>query len=131
MGAKSSRTWGKSEVLSEQQQYERFLKFMERLVLPTAFKRLGLDTVKSNDGEIVYSAGAVYLDTRTSGLGITHYRIAHLVDTREKGVLVKKYLEDWGKEKRICLLMNNTPEQISDYIAINMSDERIKEEAGE
>jgi hypothetical protein len=77
---------------------------------------LRYDKITDADGETVLSAGAVFLDTRTSGLEIIHYRIAHLVDTKEKGVLVKKYKIDWGKDARICLLMNHTPEQINEYI---------------
>lgn len=127
--AKSKRTWGKSEVVSEQEQYARFVDFMKRLVLPSGFKLLRYD--KICDGERVLSAGAVYLDTRTSGLDIKHYRIAHLVDTKEKGVLVKKYLVDWGKDARICLLMNHTPEQISEYVNLHFSDEALAREEGE
>lgn len=129
--AKSKRTWGKSEVVSEQEQYARFVDFMKRLVLPSGFKLLRYDVIKSPDEQTVYSAGAVYLDTRTSGLDIKHYRIAHLVDTKEKGVLVKKYLVDWGEDARICLLMNHTPEQISEYVNLHFSDEALAREEGE
>jgi hypothetical protein len=103
-------------VVSEQKQYERYLEFIKRLQPPPHFKFLRYDKITDADGETVLSAGAVFLDTRTSGLEIIHYRIAHLVDTKEKGVLVKKYKIDWGKDARICLLMNHTPEQINEYI---------------
>lgn len=114
---KARGAWGRRQEYTEAELEAECTKFFGRLVVPPEWKKLkGYDRVR--DGDAVISVGAVYLDTRTKGFGITHYRIFLNIYSLMGGIVQKK---TDGRQKvvdrKICVLSNKTVEALNEFIA--------------
>lgn len=133
MSAKSSRTWGarKERTTQELEQICRDTFAALRVSRHWKFEEYDRCLSYSDDPDSeIQSIGAWFLDTKTSGLDTKRYRVWFCTYTQKLGLLEKSFV-DYNKTAFKCMCQNKTPEEISEYIAINMSDERLKEEAGE
>jgi hypothetical protein len=120
--ARSARTWGKRKELTEQELEAECAKFFGRLVVPPEWKFKGFDRAPDKStGVDVISVGAIYLDKRTSGYNIKHYRVWLNLYSLNGGIVEKKLVEVGNrmKEVKTCVVMNKPVEMLNEYIYEN------------
>ena len=88
-----------------------------RLQLPDTWKIKGYDTCRltQEPESEIQSIGMIVVDTATSGMDTTTYRIAYHVYS-ERLHLCQKSIVDYGKYKYSCLASYYTPERLNEFI---------------
>lgn len=70
------------------------------------------------DEGVIISVGAIFLDKRTSGINIKHYRVFFHTWSERLGI-VEHYYEDFGRNAMTCLCSNKTVEDMNKYIHLH------------
>jgi hypothetical protein len=115
MEAKARGAWGKRQELTDAEIEVECKKFFGALVVPPKWRRKGIDRCVDN-GEIT-SVGIVYLDTRTKGFNVKHYRVWLNIYSLNGGIVEKTTdLRHSPPDRKTCVLMNKTIEAVNEYI---------------
>lgn len=104
------------EYRTQEQIKEVCTQSFNALKVPARFKFECWDRVPISDSEPeeIQSRGATFLDTATSGFGITRYRIFFHTYTERMGLV--RLTEQFGVGGQQCLASNITPEEVNQLL---------------
>lgn len=112
--AKSKGTWGRRQNRTPEELRRIIDEFFSKLIVPDAWKCTGKATINDSIGELL-SEGYVFIDSRTSGVGETYYKIVFVV-APERGAICEKKLLQRGDVKYMCVVSNKTIEDLNSFI---------------
>lgn len=84
------------------------------------YERVALDTEAEPEDMEIQSIAAVFVDKRTSGINLKHYRL-NFHTYSERLSLTEVTYPDYGKTAYCCLTSNKVPEQLNEYITNNLN----------
>lgn len=126
--AKSRASWGREPYKTDEELNQLCTDFFSQVVLPAGWQFKGFDkcfdsgicTELHPEGTIT-SIGAVYMDSRTRGQELKHYKVLFLTFSC-RGAICEKYFIDYGKQVYKCVVSNKTAEQLSVFINENYKE---------
>lgn len=117
---KSKSKWGIRHERSDEEINKICSEFFASLEVPKEWNFMGWDVVRQADGTTL-SAGKVFRDMRTSGIGLMDYKVVFLVFS-ERGAICEKSIIDFGKHLKKCVISNQTIEKLNLFIKSNYSE---------
>ena len=84
------------------------------------YDRVPLDTEAEPEDMEIQAIAAIFIDKRTSGLNLKHYRLNFHTYSERLSICEVRFT-DYGKKAYSCLIDNKNPEQLNEYITNNLN----------
>ena len=114
MTPKSKANWGVRKERNAAELNALCDGFFAALVVPREWKFERWDLAREPNGNLV-SVGKIYMDKRTQGMKLMHYRVAFTTYS-ERGLVLERSIKDYGKYAYRCVTSNLTINELNEYI---------------
>lgn len=112
--AASKASWGREAEKTIAMLTTEAEQFFEAVKTPPEWRFLKFDRAEA--AGVIYSIGAVFVDTRTRGFDVKRYRVFICSTSGKGGICEIAVNKSDGKYSLSCLIWNKTADVINEYI---------------